>query len=62
MGFVGLKTLEYLHRHSLGSLDVGWSKDPLSTIPSFVNTGVIWVDKQNVDAFVRAQASGASPH
>ncbi|HEV2196757.1 MAG TPA: substrate-binding domain-containing protein [Candidatus Acidoferrum sp.] len=61
MGVIGLKMLEDLHRHRPGSLDVAWSKDPLSPIPSFVNTGVIWVDKQNVDAFIQAQEPRKRP-
>ena len=54
MGFVGLKMLADLHRHRPHSLTVAWAKDPFSPVPSFVNTGVMWIDKQNVDAFTRA--------
>ena len=57
MGFVGLKMLEDLHRHKPRSLDVAWAKEPFAPVPSFVNTGVIWIDKQNVDAFARALAN-----
>lgn len=53
MGFVGLKMLEDLHRHKPRSLEVVWAKEPLAPIPSFVNTGVIWIDKTNVDTFPR---------
>jgi ribose transport system substrate-binding protein len=53
MGFVGLKMLDELHRHQPRSLSVAWSKDPYAPVPSFVNTGVIWIDKQNADAFLR---------
>jgi len=56
MGFVGLKMLEDLHRHKPRSLEVAWAKEPIAPVPSFVNTGVIWIDKQNVDAFARALA------
>ena len=56
MGFVGLKMLEDLHRHKPRSLDVAWAKEPFAPVPSFVNTGVIWIDKQSVDAFARALA------
>ena len=57
MGFVGLKMLDDLHRHRPRSLNVGWAKDPFAPIPTFVNTGVIWIDKQNLDAFVHALAN-----
>jgi ribose transport system substrate-binding protein len=57
MGFVGLKMLDDLHRHKPRSLDVGWAKDPFAPVPTFVNTGVIWIDKQNLDAFVHALAN-----
>lgn len=56
MGFVGLKMLDDLHRHKPQSLNVGWAKDPFAPVPSFVNTGVIWVDKQNLETFAHAQA------
>ena len=57
MGFVGLKMLEDLHRHKPSTLNVTWAKEPFAPVPSFVNTGVIWIDKQNVDAFARALAT-----
>jgi ribose transport system substrate-binding protein len=57
MGFVGLKMLDDLHHHKPQSLDIRWVKDPFSPVPSFVNTGVIWVDKQNLDAFGHTQAA-----
>jgi len=57
MGFVGLKMLDDLHRHQPKSLNVGWAKDPFAPVPTFVNTGVIWIDKQNLDAFVHALAN-----
>jgi ribose transport system substrate-binding protein len=55
MGFVGLKMLDELNRSHLASLDRAWAKDPFAPLPSFVNTGVIWIDKQNVDALVQPQ-------
>ena len=57
MGFVGLKMLDDLHRHRPGSLAVGWAKDPFAPVPTFVSTGVIWIDKQNLDVFARASAT-----
>ena len=55
MGFVGLKMLDELNRSHLGSLDRAWAKDPFAPFPGFVDTGVIWIDKQNVDALIRSQ-------
>ena len=57
MGFVGLKMLDDLHRHRPASLSVAWAKDPFAPVPTFVNTGVIWIDKQNVDSFAHAIAN-----
>ena len=54
MGFVGLKMLQDLHLHKPRSLGVAWAKEPLAPIPTFVNTGVIWIDKQNADTFALA--------
>jgi len=56
MGFVGLKMLDDLHRHPPSSMEAGWAKDPFAPVPAFVNTGVIWVDQQNVEAFAHALA------
>jgi ribose transport system substrate-binding protein len=57
MGFVGLKMLDDLHRHRPRALDAAWAKDPFAPVPTFVNTGVIWVDKQNLEAFAHASAT-----
>jgi len=57
MGFVGLKILYDLHRNRPKSLNVGWAQDPFAPVPTSVNTGVIWIDKQNLDAYVHALAS-----
>jgi ribose transport system substrate-binding protein len=57
MGFFGLKMLEDLHRHKPRSLNGGWGRDPFAPVPSFVNTGVIWIDKQNLEAFTRTFAT-----
>jgi ribose transport system substrate-binding protein len=57
MGFVGLKMLDEVNHSHVGSLDQAWSKDPFAPLPSFVDTGVIWIDNQNVDAFIRSQGA-----
>lgn len=54
---LGLKMLDDPHRHQPRSLDVGWVKDPFAPVPTFLSTGVIWIDKQNLDAFVHALAN-----
>jgi hypothetical protein len=36
---------------------VGWAQDPFAPVPTSVNTGVIWIDKQNLDAYVHALAT-----
>jgi ribose transport system substrate-binding protein len=54
MGFFGLKMLDDLHRHRLDSLNLGWAKNPYAPVPSFVNTGIIWIDKQNIESFTHA--------
>ncbi len=55
MGFFGLKMLDDLHHHKITPLDGNWSQNPNSPIPNFVDTGSMLIDKDNVDAFLRAQ-------
>lgn len=57
MGFVGLKMLDDLHHHRPRSLNAAWAKDPFAPIPTFVNTGVIWIDRQNLDTFTHGLAN-----
>jgi hypothetical protein len=37
--------LDDLHRHKPRSVNGGSAKDPFAPIPSFVNTGVIWIEE-----------------
>ncbi len=55
MGYFGLKMLDDLHHNKLTPLDGNWSQNSNSPIPSFVDTGSMLIDKDNVDAFIRAQ-------
>jgi ribose transport system substrate-binding protein len=55
MGFVGPKMLDELNRSHLDPLDWAWARDPFAPVSSFVDTGVIWIDNQNVDALIRSQ-------
>jgi ribose transport system substrate-binding protein len=57
MAYFGLKVLDMLHHQKPPSLLVNWSEDTRSPFPSFVDTGATLVDKQNVDAFVKANAA-----
>ncbi len=58
MGYFGLKMLDDLHHHKITPLDGNWSQNANSPIPNFVDTGSMLIDKDNVDAFIRAQAAG----
>src|SRR5260370_9528446 len=54
MGFVGLQMLNDLHRHRPPPLNVDWATVPFPPVPSFVNTGVICTDRQNVTTSANA--------
>jgi ribose transport system substrate-binding protein len=60
MAFVGVQMLDNLHHHKPASLVTEWSKDSFAPIPSFVDTGSALIDKQNVDAFLKAKQSATS--
>lgn len=55
MAFYGLKALGDLHLNKLPSLDVNFVQQSASPVPVFVDTGVVLVDKSNVEAFLSAQ-------
>ncbi len=55
MGYFGLKMLDDLYHHKITPLDGNWSQNPNSPLPNFVDTGSMLIDKDNVDAFLRAQ-------
>jgi ribose transport system substrate-binding protein len=60
MAFIGVQMLDNLYHHKPSSLVADWSKDSFAPIPSFVDTGSALIDKQNVDAFMRAKQSATS--
>jgi ribose transport system substrate-binding protein len=60
MAFVGVQMLDNLYHHKPSSLVEDWSKDSFAPIPSFVDTGSALIDKQNVDAFLKAKQSATS--
>jgi hypothetical protein len=43
-----------LYHHKLPSLEVAWAQDARSPLPSFIDTGTTLIDKNNVDAFLKA--------
>ncbi|MGA2101297.1 MAG: substrate-binding domain-containing protein [Candidatus Sulfotelmatobacter sp.] len=61
MAFVGMQMLDNLYHHKPSSLMSDWSKDAFAPIPSFVDTGSGLIDKSNVDSFIQAGKSLASP-
>jgi ribose transport system substrate-binding protein len=60
MSYVGLKMLDDLHHHKLGSLQQNWAQDPFSPLPASVDTGATLIDKTNVDAFLAAEKSATA--
>ncbi|MGA2328527.1 MAG: substrate-binding domain-containing protein [Bryobacteraceae bacterium] len=54
MAYFGTKVLDLLHHHKLPSLEVDWAQDARSPLPSFIDTGTTLIDKNNVDAFLKA--------
>ena len=61
MAFVGMQMLDNLYHHKPSSLEADWSKDSFSPIPSFVDTGSDLIDKSNLDVFIQAGKSIATP-
>jgi ribose transport system substrate-binding protein len=61
MAFVGMQMLDDLYHHKPPSLDKDWSIDNYSPIPSFVDTGSDLIDKSNVESFIQAGKSLATP-
>lgn len=56
MAYFGTKVLDMLHHHKMPSLSVNWAQDSRSPLPSFIDTGTTLIDKNNVDAFLKANA------
>jgi ribose transport system substrate-binding protein len=55
MAYYGLKALGDLHLNKLPSLDVKFAEQSTSPVPVVVDTGVVMVDKSNIDSFMSAQ-------
>ena len=54
MAYFGAKLLDQLYHHKLPSLEVNWAQDARSPLPSFIDTGTTLIDKNNVEAFLKA--------
>jgi ribose transport system substrate-binding protein len=54
MAYYGVIMLDSLHHYKLPTLDGNWAQDTRSPMPVFVDTGVTLIDKNNVDAFLKA--------
>src|SRR3954447_2615291 len=52
MAYVGVKLLDDLHHHRPASFAADFAQDPMSPMPSRVDTGTFIVDKQNVSKFL----------
>jgi ribose transport system substrate-binding protein len=60
MAYLGIKLLDDLYHHPIGSLTVNWVQDSFSPIPTFVDTGATVIDKSNVESFIKARASATA--
>lgn len=60
MAFYGVKMLDDLHHYAPATLGRAWGEDTFSPVPVFVDTGTTLINKDNLDAFVQAQASAKS--
>jgi len=59
MAYFGLKQVVELHENPLKQLGRDFETDSFSPVPSFVDTGVTLVDKNNVDIFLRSRQESA---
>jgi len=60
MAYLGVKLLDDLYHHPLGSLTANWVQDSFSPIPTFVDTGATVIDKSNVESFIKARKSATA--
>ena len=59
MAYFGVQVLDQIHHHKPQSLDVNWSEDTRSPLPAFIDTGATLIDKNNVDAYLKANPPAA---
>jgi len=55
MSHYGVLMLDALHHSKLPSLDIKWSEDTRSPVPSFIDTGATLIDSKNIAEFMKAQ-------
>jgi len=60
MAYYGIQMLDQLYHHKPPSLDVNWTEDPFSPMPTFVDTGATLVTKDNVGDFIKAREASKS--
>ncbi len=60
MAHFGTLILDTVHHYKLPTLEANWTQDTRSPVPVFVDTGATLIDKDNVDAFLKAQAPAAA--
>ncbi|WP_433966917.1 hypothetical protein [Tunturiibacter gelidiferens] len=52
MALVGLKALDDIHHYPLKPLAQDYSLDSFAPVPTFIDTGVSLIDKNNVDTML----------
>lgn len=60
MGYYGVQILDNLVHNKLTPLDKKWGLEPFSKLPTFVDTGLTLVNKDNVGSYQTAQQSTGS--
>ncbi len=59
MAYYGLKTLDELHHHKPNLQDTSLLQGPFAPLPTLVDTGATLIDKDNLDAFIKARDAAA---
>jgi len=60
MAFLGLKALDDVHHYPVKPLGSDYGLDPFSPFPSFIDTGVALIDKNNVQTILSRKESTGS--
>jgi ribose transport system substrate-binding protein len=60
MALLGLKALDDVYHYPVKPMSANFSVDPDAPFPAFIDTGVLVVDKSNVDSVVQHRG-GAGP-
>jgi ribose transport system substrate-binding protein len=60
MAYYGVVMLDALHHNKPAALDHDWQQDSFSTLPTFVDTGVSLIDKNNIDAYMKQRDSATA--